>query len=129
MDLQEKVDYMTNSFPPLWEDGFDVEIFTFSALEESWGSAKTKHEREHVTPFIKNSNRFKVHRQKYYPNYNYKLSIDDSADFELVKQIFARLYAPDKMFGLKEVVSLIENTPSLLEINQENQNKIRGHQQ
>lgn len=114
--LEEKVDYMTNSFPPSCEDGFDVEIFTCSALEEAWKSAKTKYEREHVTPFIKNSNRFKLYEQKYYSNYNYKLSVDDSADFELIKQIFAKLYIPNEMFGLKEVVSLIESNPSLLKI-------------
>lgn len=126
--LEEKVDYMTNSFAPLYEDGFDVEIFTFSALEQARKSAKTKYEREHVTPVIKYSNRFKVHKQKYCGSYAYKLSVDDSSDFELTKQILAKLYVPDKMFGINEVASLLESNPSLLEINKDNQNKMRQHQ-
>ncbi|MGB2728971.1 MAG: glycosyltransferase family protein [Halobacteriota archaeon] len=114
--LEKKVDFMTNSFEPLYEDGFDVEIFTFSALEDAWKNATKKSEREHVTPYIRNTNSFKNYKQKYCSSYNYKLSVDTISDFELIEQIFANLYAPktDKMFGLNEVVSLLENNPSLL---------------
>lgn len=115
--LEEEVDYMTNSFPPLWEDGFDVEIFTFFALKEAWKNAKTKYEREHATPYIRDSNRFKIYKQKYRNSYDYKLSVDTISDFELIEQIFTKLYVSNKIFGLKEVVSLLESNPSLLEIN------------
>lgn len=115
--LEKKVDFMTNSFEPLWEDGFDVEIFTFRALEEAWKKATKKSEREHVTPYIRNTSTFKIHKQKYFTSYNYKLSVDSPNDFELIKQIFAHLYRSNKMFGINDVVNLLENNPSLLEIN------------
>lgn len=117
--LEKKVDYMTNSFEPLYEDGFDVEIFTFSALEEAWKNATKKSEREHVTPYIRNSTSFKIYKEKYCSRYNFKLSVDSPNDFELIKQIFAHLYVPDKIFGMNEVVSLLEANPSLLEINKD----------
>lgn len=117
--LEKKVDYMTNSFEPLYEDGFDVEIFTFSALGEAWKNATKKSEREHVTPYIRNSTSFKIYNEKYCSKYTYKLSVDTQNDFELIKQIFSQLYEPGKIFGLNEVVSLLKANPSLLEINKE----------
>lgn len=117
--LEKKVDYMTNSFEPLYEDGFDVEIFRFSALEEAWKKATRKSEREHVTPYIRNTVSFIKYYEKYYSTYNYKLSVDTPNDFELVKQIFSRLYKPDKIFSMKDVVNLLKANPSLLEINKE----------
>lgn len=117
--LEKNVDYMTNSFEPLYEDGFDVEVFTFSALENAWQNATKKSEREHVTPYIKNSPSFNICKEKYNSDYNYKLSVDSLRDFELVKQIFAQLYVPDEMFGFNDVMTLLENNPSLLDINKE----------
>lgn len=117
--LEKKVDYVTNSFEPLYEDGFDVEIFKFSALEEAWKKAVKRSEREHVTPYIRNSTSFKKYYEKYCSTYTYKLSVDTQNDFELIKQIFSRLYAPGKIFGINEVVSLLKSDPSLLKVNKE----------
>lgn len=119
--LEKKVDYMINSFEPLYEDGFDVAIFTFSALKEAWENATKKSEREHVTPYILNSSSLKGFRQKYCDRYHHKLSVDDEADLELVKQIFAHLYRSKRDFGLIDVVNLLESNPSLLEINKGNE--------
>ena len=117
--LETKVDFMTNSFEPLFEDGFDVEIFTFSALEKAWKNTTMKSEREHLTPYIKNSPGFKIYKEKYCTNYNYKLSVDSPSDFELVKQIFEKLYISNEMFRFEDVMNLLKNNPSLLDINKE----------
>lgn len=46
-----------------------------------------------------------------------RLVIDYPEDFELVKQIFNRLYKEGEVFRLKEVMRLIKENPELLEIN------------
>ena len=44
-----------------YPDGVDAEIFTFSTIETVWKNAKSKLQREHVTPFIwQNPNKFKL---------------------------------------------------------------------
>lgn len=48
------VDYVTNTSPPSYPDGLDVECFTMAALETAWREARKPSEREHVTPFIRN---------------------------------------------------------------------------
>jgi spore coat polysaccharide biosynthesis protein SpsF (cytidylyltransferase family) len=123
--LEKNVDYMTNSFSPVFEDGFDVEIFTYEVLTYAWENATGISEREHVTPFIhKMANLdektpFKIYTEKYSKKYHYKLSVDTATDFRVVKQIFALLYNSDKNFGMLDVIDLLEKDPSLLTINKE----------
>ena len=52
--IETKSDYATNTLPPTYPDGLDVEAFTFEALEHAYMQAKANSEREHVTPFIRN---------------------------------------------------------------------------
>ena len=46
-------DYASNTNPPTYPDGLDVEVFSFDMLKEANELAKTKNEREHVTPYIR----------------------------------------------------------------------------
>ena len=56
--LTNKVDYCSNTQPPTWPDGLDVEIFSFNALERSFNSNLSNYDKEHVTPFIRNNSEF-----------------------------------------------------------------------
>jgi spore coat polysaccharide biosynthesis protein SpsF (cytidylyltransferase family) len=111
-------DYFSNSNnePDFLEDGFDTEVFSFHALEVAWKNAKLLSEREHVTPYIKNSGLFKCGWKKSHPAYHYKLSVDSAEDLKVVTSIFHELKdRPD--FGIDEVVELLKRKPELLEMN------------
>ncbi|MBN1431628.1 MAG: glycosyltransferase family protein [Methanomicrobiaceae archaeon] len=118
-------DYMTNSFPPVFEDGFDTEIFSFNALKYAWENAKRKSDREHVTPFIHKmafpdeETPFKIYTEKSNERYHYKLSVDTPKDFEIVREIFSELYPENSGFGMSDVIDLLERKPELLNINEE----------
>lgn len=45
--------YASNVTPPSFPDGLDVEVVAASALRTAAAEAKEPHEREHVTPFIR----------------------------------------------------------------------------
>ena len=45
-------DYVSNTNPPTFPDGFDVEIFSYKSLIEAKTKAKNNFDKEHVTPFI-----------------------------------------------------------------------------
>ncbi|MEL6698832.1 MAG: glycosyltransferase family protein [Bacteroidota bacterium] len=114
------VDYFSNSNnePDYLEDGFDVEVFSYESLATAWGEAKLLSEREHVTPFIKNSGRFTCAWEKSHPDYNYKLSVDTLDDFTAVSKIFEELSdKPD--FSIEEVVDLLKEKPEILTLNQD----------
>ena len=50
--LEQKVEFLSNTLPPSYPDGLDIAVFSYSALERANEEAVTKHEREHVTPYI-----------------------------------------------------------------------------
>lgn len=112
-------DYFSNSNEtPVLEDGWDTEVFSFNALEIAYKNATKKYEQEHVTPYIKQSGKFKCFYQKYLsqnPN-NYKLSVDNENDYKLIQKIFSHFY-PHLLFEVDEVVQLLIQNPQLLEIN------------
>ncbi len=114
------VDYFSNSNqePDFLEDGFDVEITTFSALQQAWHEAKLMSEREHVMPYIKNSGKFKLAWRKANSEYHFKLSVDTENDLKVAQTIFEELKAqPD--FAIDDVVDLLIRKPDILLMNKE----------
>ena len=111
-------DYFSNSNcePDFLEDGFDVEIFNYHALEVAWLESKLLSEREHVTPYIKYSGKFNCGWKKFLSDYHFKLSVDSPEDFLLVDKIFNHLKSIPE-FGMNEVIDLLNNYPELIQIN------------
>ena len=64
------VDYASNTNPPTFPDGLDVEIFKFSALKKAFKESINFSEREHVTPFIRNNKKFKKFNLHNYKDYS-----------------------------------------------------------
>lgn len=118
--LKSGNDYFSNSNnePDFLEDGFDVEVFSFKALEMAWNEAKLLSEREHVTPYIKNSGKFKCGWKKFNPNYQFKLSVDSENDFKAVEAIF-NSFPSLADFGMDEVIEILKTKPKLLDLNKE----------
>ncbi|WDE98194.1 glycosyltransferase family protein [Lentisphaera profundi] len=118
--LGSNVDYFSNSNhePDYLEDGFDVEIFSKETLHTAWKNAKLLSEREHVTPYIKNSGLFKCAWKKACKDYHFKLSVDTENDRLAVEEIFKALRSIED-FSIEEVVTLLQEKPEILKINQE----------
>jgi len=112
-------DYVSNGEKP-WMDGFDVEVFTFKSLEKAWENAEMESEREHVTPYIKNTGLFKI---KYIKNderfENIQFSIDRIEDLNFIREVYKKLFEKglDHNFTYLDVIKIIEENPNLLEIN------------
>ena len=81
-------DYISNTNPPTFPDGFDLEIFTIKALKNAKLKAKSNYDKEHVTPYIiRNSkNSYNFNLQKDYSKY--RLTIDEPNDFVVIKNVF-----------------------------------------
>ena len=53
--IKNKKDYITNANPKTFPDGLDVEVMTFKAIKKCYNLAKSNYDKEHVTPYIRNS--------------------------------------------------------------------------
>lgn len=113
-------EYVSNINPPTFPDGMDVEVFSFSALEDAWENARLASEREHVTPYIRNNpKKFSagnvVHREDIA---HIRLTLDEPADLELMERIYAHLYPSNPSFALGDMLTLFKEHPGLLALNQ-----------
>jgi spore coat polysaccharide biosynthesis protein SpsF (cytidylyltransferase family) len=117
--LNGNFDYLSNVHPPTFPDGYDIEIFTFKALETSWKNAKLNSEREHVTPFIYNNPKiFSIENFQNDKDFsNIRLTVDTKEDFILISKIIENFHDRWTKFDLKDVIAFINQNPHLLKIN------------
>lgn len=115
---QANVDYLSNVSPPSYPDGLDVEIFSFNSLTQAWQSASQPHEREHVTPYLRESGKFQLLGINHTEDQSDKRwTVDEPEDFEVVKNVF-EYFAPRQDFSLLEVLNLQQSQPELFLANQ-----------
>lgn len=115
---RRRVDYFSNSYPPDFEDGFDVEVFTLRALKHAHEHATEAHDREHVMPYIiKINSQFTRAFVKYRDNYRYKLSVDSLEDFKAVAAIFETLYPKNPFFSIDDVMQVLRENPAITLLN------------
>ncbi|MFX1383435.1 MAG: cytidylyltransferase domain-containing protein [Promethearchaeota archaeon] len=121
--LENDYDYVSNTHPPTYPDGLDVEICSFKVLERTWKEAKLASEREHVTYHIWNNNqKFKLGNIYYKEGFSEDLSalrwtVDEKEDLDFVREVFKNLYSKKKIFLLNDILELLKEKPDLMNIN------------
>ena len=114
---QANVDYMSNASPATYPDGLDTEVFSFESLKTAWQQAQKPAEREHVTPFIRDSGNFKTSNYAHVKNYSSeRWTVDEPEDFEVVTAVFNHFH-PRLNFSWLEVLTLSHQQPHLFEAN------------
>ena len=76
-----------------WPDGIDTEVFSFAALDDAFRSARARHDREHVTPWMHDNVRCLHVRPPWKSDLHshHKWSVDTAEDFERVRRIAGEL--------------------------------------
>jgi len=115
--LNGNFDYVSNTHPPTYPDGMDVEVFSFNALKKAWKEAGWLSEREHVTPYIwKNPDKFKLFNVENDEDLSgLRWSVDHLEDLEFVRAVYKHLGR--ESFGMIEVLNLLKKYPELVNIN------------
>jgi glutamate-1-semialdehyde 2,1-aminomutase len=116
--VESGVDYASNTSPPTYPDGLDTEVFTINSLTITHAEAITLAQREHVTPFIRESGRFRTTNLKCANDFSHlRWTVDEPVDLEVVRNVFEH-FVPRQDFNWTEVVRLTETTPDLVNRNQ-----------
>lgn len=98
--------------------GFDVEVFSFNALENA--HKNTIEHREHVTAYIyTHMAEFRIFRLEdgRGDNSDIRLVLDTPDDFKLVNEVYNELHGGNPNFGYPEILELFRNKPQLKQIN------------
>lgn len=117
--LEKKCDYGTNCIPPTYPDGLDAEIFTFKALGEACSEAFLPSHLEHISLFFEEQpERFKiVNLANNIDLSRFRWTVDEPQDFEFVKTIFEALYPIKPLFGMDDILGLLEKRPEIALLN------------
>lgn len=123
--LDQKVDYVSTGLNEQFPDGVDCEVFSFKSLETAWTSATSKHDREHVTPYIWSHSSFKGQvlfkstpfKNKFGNQSQYRITVDTPADLGVVKKLISNM-GKDKTW--QQYINFLEKNPDIKELNMTN---------
>jgi len=111
--MDSGVDYASNTLPPTFPDGLDTEVFSFDALETAWKNAKGSDQREHVTPFLRDSKTFRCLNVASPSDHSpERWTVDAPEDLDVVRRVFEHFH-PRRNFSWLEVLALRESHPEL----------------
>ncbi len=110
-------DYISNCNPPTYPDGLDIEIFKKNILQKTNELATTEYEKEHVTPFIRQSGLFKIGVIKSKNDFqNLRWTVDEPEDLTVIKNIIFEF--KDKVeFNWLDIIELNKRKPDLFKLN------------
>jgi len=127
--LQADVDYLSNTSPPTYPDGLDVEVVRLDALRRALQESTLPFDHEHVTPYVRESGLFTTATYSHHENLSsLRWTVDDPEDFEVITQVFEH-FAPEIHFPWQDVLALTQSQPDLFAANQHidrNQGAIMG---
>ncbi len=122
IDNQDKYDFVSNLHPATYPDGNDAEVIRMDSLRSAWKSAKLTVERELTTPYIwGNPEKFRIGNIVWEAGLDYSMTyrfkIDYEEDYFFIKSIYDELYNINPLFGVNDVLYLLQLKPHLNEIN------------
>lgn len=115
---KQNLDYASNTMPPTYPDGLDVEIFTFKALKKTYENAKIDYDLEHVTPFIRKNSFFKkgnLNNNKDHSNLRWTL--DEPRDLIFFKELNKNINIVKSDY--KKILKLLKKKPQISKINKD----------
>jgi len=115
--LTGEYQYLSNTNPPTYPDGFDIEIFSFSMLSSANKIAKKSSDREHVTPFIKSKLATSIYNFSNKKDYSdYRVTIDEKKDLTFINSL-ADIRTDLTDLSFEQIMKLIIKNPNLVKIN------------
>jgi len=116
------VDYFSNINPVTYPDGLDIEVMSFESVERANNEANSEFDREHVTPYIRNSDSFLRSSMQHTKDLSaQRWSVDEPEDLVVVTNIFKH-FLPNIHFNWHQVLELKKLKPDLFSENQQIKN-------
>ena len=118
-----EIDFLANNRPGSYPHGLDMEIIAMEALERLWHEQTDPFRREWFTLNFCDleGNPQNDYRCRNLPATGHlphlRLTIDYPEDMEMARCVFAELDRPDRIFGLADILDLIDRRPDIAQIN------------
>jgi glutamate-1-semialdehyde 2,1-aminomutase len=113
----QNVDYLSNCIPPTYPDGLDVEVFTRHSLVIAQHECSDQSQREHVTPWIRESGRFRLATKVHGENLSaLRWTVDEPEDLQVIRAVVAHFDGRSD-FSWQQVLELQQRQPELFAAN------------
>ncbi|MCC6993610.1 MAG: glycosyltransferase family protein [Deltaproteobacteria bacterium] len=111
---KQHVAYVSNVDERTYPDGLDVEVASFAALDQAQRSARSRFEREHVTPWIRRHCRKRSMVQAVDLS-DLRWTLEHREDYQVIAAIYDAL-ANDSVppFGARAIYQLLLHRPNLI---------------
>lgn len=112
----DKTDYLSNTAPPTFPDGLDVEIVNTDAFTRLISSGLTDFEREHVTLGFKSRlDDFSLRNFESSSDLSdFRWTIDYPEDLEYIRSLAKYLHGKESVFTFQDILAIIESHPKLV---------------
>jgi spore coat polysaccharide biosynthesis protein SpsF len=110
------VDYLSNTTPPTFPDGLDIEIIKTSAFKSLVGSKLTDLEREHVTLGFNSVSR-KFIRDNFGNQSDLselRWTVDYPEDLDYLRNIATFLVGQEEYFTIEDILQIIDKHPEIV---------------
>lgn len=116
--VESDADYATNSTPATYPDGLNAEIASIHALSRAWREASTPYDREHVTPYLRDSGHFNWFNLPNEVDLSAeRWTVDEPEDLEVVRAVYEH-FAPNVLFTWQDVLRFRQQEPDRFSVNQ-----------
>ena len=109
---KNRIDYVSNTLEPTYPDGLDIEVFSIDALKKANRNAKSASDREHVTPIMKYTKKFKKLNFKNNINLSHmNWTLDENKDLIFIKNIFLKF--KNVYFNTRDIYRLLKKNKKI----------------
>lgn len=119
--LSNTADYVSNTVVPSFPDGMEVQVFSIDTLRQSEASTNHRLDREHVTRHIRQNpeifSRINVIAPITIRRPELSVTVDEEADFEVVRFILENLHNAYGHFTCTDLVDLLSAHPEIAALN------------
>lgn len=119
--FSREVDYASNTIEPTFPNGFDVQVFPTDILARVDKETNNPIDRAHVSYYIyMHPEKFRVYNwvaDESASGADLRVTLDETADYELIQKIFESLSQINENFSASDVVRFLRKNPDLVEIN------------
>lgn len=115
--LGQEIDYFSNCTLPTYPDGLDVEIFTRQSLMFAQAECNDASQREHVTPWIRDSGQCRLADKRNSIDYSdMRWTVDEPEDLQVIRAVVTHFEGRSD-FSWQDVLELAQKQPQLFATN------------
>jgi len=115
--FKKKVNYASNTNPPTFPDGLDIEIFKFHDLKIAYKNSKSNYDKEHVTPYIVRNKNLKKFNLRNSQDVSWlRLTLDEPADLVVIEKLIKN-FKNKPFFNLKDILNFYKKNKYAFSIN------------